>query len=64
VNERMAGMAAAQEGLGFNACTNTHERMARAECKKPVIIDEAKMVLSGIAELIELPLAGWTYIKH
>ena len=60
----MAGMAAAQEGLGFNACTNTHERMARAEGKKPAIIDEAKMVLSGIAELIELQRAGWPYIKH
>lgn len=63
VKERIAGMAAAQEGLGFYACTNTQERMAKAEGKKPVIIDEAKMVLSGIAELIELQRAGWTYIK-
>lgn len=63
VKERIAGMAAAQEGLGFYACTNTQEKMAKAEGKKPVIIDEAKMVLSGIAELIELQRAGWTYIK-
>lgn len=63
VKERIAGMAAAHEGLGFYACTNTQEKMAKAEGKKPVIIDEAKMVLSGIAELIELQRAGWTYIK-
>ena len=63
VKERIAGMAAAQEGLGFYACTNTQEMIVRAEGKKPVIIDEAKVVLSGIAELIELQRAGWTYIK-
>lgn len=63
VKERISKLAASQPGLTFYACTNTQERMAKAEGKTPVIIDEAIMVYSGIAELIELQRAGWNYIK-
>ena len=34
-----------------------------AEGKTPTIIDEATMVSSGITDLIELQLQGWSYIK-
>jgi len=63
VKERVAQMARDQEGLSFYACTNTQERMAKAEGKTPVIVDEAAMVPSGIVELIELQRAGWNYLK-
>ena len=63
VKERLIGLANAQEGLSFYACTNTQERMAKAEGKKIEIIKEATMVLAGLAELIELQRAGWTYLK-
>ncbi len=51
------------DNLSFYACTNTQERMAKAEGKKPELIPEAVMVLAGIPEIIELQRAGWTYIK-
>jgi len=63
VKERVSNLAASQEGLSFYACSNTKERMEKAEGKTLTIIDEATMVSSGIAELIELQLQGWSYIK-
>ncbi len=63
VKERLQKMAAAMDNLSFYACTNTQERMTKAEGKKPELIPEAVMVLAGIPEIIELQRAGWTYIK-
>ncbi len=63
VKERLQAMAASMDNLSFYACTNTQERMAKAEGKKPELIPEAVMVLAGIPEIIELQRAGWTYIK-
>ncbi len=63
VKERLQKMAADMDNLSFYACTNTQERMTKAEGKKPQLIPEAVMVLAGIPEIIELQRAGWTYIK-
>ena len=63
VKERVSNLAASQEGLSFYACSNTKERMEKAEGKTLTIMDEATMVSSGIADLIELQLQGWIYIK-
>lgn len=63
VKERLQKLDAAMDNLSFYACTNTLERMTKGEGKAPEIIPEATMVLAGIAELIELQRAGWTYIK-
>ncbi len=63
VKERLQKMDAAMDNLSFYACTNTVERMTKAEGKEPVLFPEAKMVLAGIPEIIELQRAGWTYIK-
>ena len=63
VKARIAQMALAQDGLTFAACGNTHKKMTKKEGKKPPIISEAKMVPSGVVELMELQTHGWTYIK-
>ena len=63
VKERLIGLANGLEGLSFYACTNTQQRMAKAEGKEIEIVKEATMVLAGLAELIELQRAGWTYLK-
>ncbi len=63
VKERIAAMVAAQEGLRFFACSNTHSRMAKAEGKTPRVIEQAIMVPSGVVELVELQRAGWAYLK-
>lgn len=63
VKERLQKMAADMDNLTFYACTNTQERMAKAEGKTPELISDAIMVAAGIPEIIELERAGWTYIK-
>lgn len=63
VKARIEQMALGQEGLTFAACGNTHKKMTKKEGKKPPIISEAKMVPSGVVELMELQRQGWTYIK-
>ncbi|NQU59960.1 MAG: DsrE family protein [Rhodospirillales bacterium] len=63
VKERLQGMVADMPSLSFYACTNTQDRMEKAEGKRPELIPEAIMVRAGIPEIIELQRAGWTYIK-
>ena len=63
VKERVNGLAQSQDGLEFYACSNTKARMEKAEGKTVVIMNVAKLVPSGLVELIELNRAGWTYIK-
>lgn len=63
VKERISSMSMAQDGLTFAACGNTHRGMTRKEGKPPPIVGEAKMVPSGVVELMELQLKGWTYVK-
>lgn len=63
VKERLIGIANSLENVSFYACTNTQERMAKAEGKEIEIIKEATMVMAGLAELVELQRAGWDYLK-
>ncbi len=63
VKKRVSNLAASQDGLSFYACSNTRERMEKAEGKTLTIMDEASMVSSGIAEIMELQIQGWNYIK-
>ena len=63
VKERVSNLAASQDGLSFYACSNTRERMEKAKGKTLTIMDEALMVSSGIAEIMELQIQGWNYIK-
>ena len=52
VKERLGKMDAAMDNLNFYACTNTVERMTKAEGKEPKLIPEAVMVLECIPEII------------
>ena len=63
VKKRVSNLAASQDGLSFYACSNTKERMEKAEGKTLTIMVEASMVSSGIAEIMELQIQGWNYIK-
>ena len=53
VKERIAGMAAAQEGLGFYACTNTQEKMAKAS--KEVLDKSGKLERPIATEIAKAP---------
>jgi len=63
VKDRLTGMADSMDELTFFACTNTIERMTKAEGERPVGVDQAALVQAGLPEIIELQRMGWTYLK-
>lgn len=50
----------AANGVTFSACGNTMKKMGRTKSK---LIKEAKQVPAGVARIVELQEAGWTYIR-
>ena len=66
VLERMKSVSQSIPDLHFEACNNTLENMARTEGKKPSeipLFSNAKIVPSGVVELVELSEQGWTVIR-
>ena len=63
VKERLLQIEDSLDELSFYACTNTMERMAKAEGKKPEIIKQAMLVPAALPEIIELQSQGWFYLK-
>ena len=63
VKERIEALTRSEDRLSFYACSNTKARMEKAEGRTLAIMEVAKMVPSGLVELIELNRAGWIYIK-
>lgn len=63
VKARIEKMALQHENISFAACGNTHRKMSEKAGKQVAIIEEAKMVPSGVVELIELQRQGWNYIR-
>ena len=63
---RLKSVSESLHNVSFEACNNTRENMARAEGKKPEeipLFSEAKLVPSGVVELLELNEAGWTILR-
>jgi intracellular sulfur oxidation DsrE/DsrF family protein len=63
VKKRLENMADRIDALSFYGCTNTMERMEKAEGARPKIVAQAILVPAGLPEIIELQRLGWTYIK-
>jgi intracellular sulfur oxidation DsrE/DsrF family protein len=63
VKDRLASLAESGDALGFYACTNTIERVTKAEGKRPALVDRAVLVPAGLPEIIELQRQGWIYVK-
>ena len=63
VAERIAKMSLEIDNLQFSACGNTHNKMSKKAGKKIVLLDEAKMVTSGVVQLIALQEDGYSYIR-
>lgn len=61
--ERLVQMADSLDQLSFYACTNTLNKMTKAEGKQPEIIAQATLVPAGLPEIIELQCLGWIYLK-
>ncbi|MDA8051677.1 MAG: hypothetical protein M0002_17030 [Rhodospirillales bacterium] len=51
------------EGVEFDACHNTMERMAKKLGHLPVLLPQAVIVPSGVLRIIQLETHGFTYIR-
>jgi intracellular sulfur oxidation DsrE/DsrF family protein len=63
VLDRLKQMVDNLQSLELFACTNTMERMTKAEGKQPEIINQAILVPAGLPEIVELQRLGWIYLK-
>jgi len=63
VKDRIAKMGLEIDNLQFSACGNTHRKMSKKLGKGVTLIDEAKMVPSGVVRLIELQEKGYAYVR-
>jgi len=63
LRERLQQMVDSLDQLGFYACTNTLDKMTKAEGRRPELIEQAILVPAGLPEIIELQRLGWVYVK-
>lgn len=63
LRERLLQMADEPQRLAFYACSNTVERITKAEGKAPELLEAALLVPAGLPEIIELQRQGWIYLK-
>ena len=63
VADRIKTMSLANEKLTFAACGNTHRKMSKKAGKEIVLMEEAKMVTSGVVRLVELQEQGYAYVR-
>lgn len=63
VADRIATMSLAMDHLSFAACGNTHRKMSEKKGEDIALLDEAKMVTSGVVRLVELQEQGYAYVK-
>lgn len=63
VADRISAMSLELENLSFAACGNTHRKMSEKAGAEIVLMDEAKVVPSGVVRLIELQEEGYAYVR-
>jgi len=63
VKDRVRSIAQSMPGVVFTACGNTQTNMEKAEGRPITLLSQAKVVKTGVARLMELQEAGWTYIR-
>jgi len=63
VKARIKAMSETMPQLSFSACGNTRDNMAKTEANDIPLISQAKVVKSGVVQLMELQERGWTYLR-
>ncbi len=63
VADRISAMSLEMENLTFAACQNTLDGMTKKAGAEISLLDEAKMVPSGVVRLISLQEEGYSYIR-
>lgn len=63
VADRIVAMSMENEGLKFSACGNTHRAMSIKAGVEVALLDEARIVPSGVVRLVELQQGGYAYVR-
>ena len=63
VEQRISAMSLEIPNISFAACGNTHRKMSEKAGKDIALMEEAKMVPSGVVRLIELQEDGFAYVR-
>ncbi|WP_407495404.1 DsrE family protein [Pseudooceanicola sp. MF1-13] len=63
VADRIVDMAMASDDVKFSACGNTIAGMTKKTGQAPVLLEEASVVPSGVARLVELQEQGYSYVR-
>ncbi|TCO70309.1 hypothetical protein [Rhodovulum euryhalinum] len=62
--DRIAAMSLEMgERLVFSACGNTHRKLSAAAGHEVALVDEARIVPSGVVRLVELQEDGFSYVR-
>ena len=63
VADRISAMSLELDDLTFSACGNTHRKMSEKLGKDVPLLEEARIVPSGVVRLVELQQQGYSYIR-
>jgi len=63
VADRIKTMALASDDITFAACGNTLRNMSEKQGKEIILLEEARVVPSGVVRLIELQEDGYAYVR-
>lgn len=63
VADRISTMGLEMENLTFSACGNTHRKMSAKAGKDVEIMSEARIVPSGVVQLVMLQEQGYAYVR-
>lgn len=63
VADRISQMAMENDKITFSACGNTHKAMSAKAGGDVPLLEEARIVPSGVVRLIELQEAGYAYVR-
>jgi hypothetical protein len=61
VKDRLAALS--HSGVKFSGCNNTLLNQSRQEGHELTLLPETKLVPTGVARIVELEEAGWTYLR-
>ncbi len=59
VKERLPGL----KGITLSACNNTIQAYEKAEGQKIPLVEEARIVPSGVVRVADLQEQGWSYVR-
>lgn len=62
VKDRLASIGG-NKNITFSGCGNTMANQSKMENKDITLVPQAHVVATGIARVVELEEAGWTYVR-